>query len=359
MPKTPPSADDDPLKPLIEDPVVREAAHALFKGDRERVEMLLNGKDRRRRPDTPIEKWLLAHAVEKDQPDTNTAYQHTGNIDDEAIPPIDSETRSAKLLNEVKHARGAQAYQRMAADILKRRAEIAKLMKEPPGWQGWLIRRRRNIIRFSAILAGFAVGILMFALVIAPPPDPAIAALATSSALEAQAAGTRAAILALTPTVTPSVTPFSGVVQSGMNQGISLTIVNCGFGDILEVIQGSRPVPTPIVGANFSYFFIQYSATCRDTTDNVCSINNDLDFALRLNNSSFVPDTGLRVAGENSPDFLANGQTELGWLAFNVPRGVAPQSLLLIRPSSGGFGGTPTPTPVPVGMPLPCAVTDF
>lgn len=380
MSNTKSSQNDNPLKPMIDDPLVREAALALFKGDRERVEKLLLGADKARIPQSGLELWLLAHAVEDvededtpedsgkedkkkaGKPDKNKAKrekllrkQPDGRID--TIPSVKTESESAKYLVQVIEKRGAATYSTMANDILARRGRIEQMMKDPPGWQKWLIVRQRTIKVLSAVLGGAMAGLLFVLVIVFPPPDPAMVALATAAALEAQATGTQAAILALTPTVTPSVTPLMGPITSGLNRGISVTIRNCGVGEHLQVIQNNRPAATPVRG-NYSYFFIEYNATCRDSSDNVCSINNDLDFVLQLDNNSSVPDVGLRVGGELSPDFLANNQTETGWVVFNIPSGRSAKSLLLVDAGArSGVGGTPTPTPVPLGIPLPCTMT--
>jgi|GEM_PF-5030276 len=361
-PKSQPT-DHDALTLLLKDPIVRQATRALFKGDRERVELLLRdrvetllrGMDRSLKMDEAMLVWLMAHAVESSKKDTDLNEKPTGDLKTFE----EKEERSTQLLRLVGKS-NAQIYQSMAKDMLRRYDDIDRRMQEPPGWQGWFIRNKRRLIRISAALTVITILLLLGLWWLSPPaPDPQLIALSTAAAIEAQATGTQAAILALTPTVTPSVTPLVANLTSGLNEGVALTILNCGYGDRLDVVQGSNLIATPIAGAGYSYFFIQYSATCRDALDNVCSVSGDLDFSLRLSNGSSVPDTGLRVAGESNPDFLANGQNGIGWMAFNIPKGAFPQSLLMASGNtSGGFSGTPTPTPVPVGMPLPCAVMD-
>jgi len=359
------ATDHDALTLLLKDPMIRQATRALFKGDRERVEnllrervdSLLREKKERKEPlkmDEAMVVWLLAHAVESNQKDTDLPEAHTGDID----KPAKKDDRSTELLRLVGKS-NAQIYQNMANDILKRNAEIDRMMLEPPGWQGWFIRRKRGLIRGIVALGVSSVLLLLGLWLFGPPPvDPLVVARATAAVTETQMAGTQAAILALTPTVTPPVTPMVGVRTSGSNKGIGLIIDNCGYSDVLDVVQGSSPVARPAPGAGYSYFFLNYSATCGDSTDNVCSMSQDLVLSLRLSNNSSVPDVGFRVAGQVNSDFLVNGQSGTGWLVFNIIKNEVPMALQLASADTSGFSGTATPAPVSIDIPLPCKVQD-
>ncbi len=105
------------------DGLVEELSRDLFEGNRSKVEARLKGQ-----ASGGQEFWLLAASTE------------------------DYDTRQ-ELLQRVASFR-TQPYARLAEDILEREARYAAEMAQLPGWQQWLLSRRR-------LLVGLALAIVM------------------------------------------------------------------------------------------------------------------------------------------------------------------------------------------------------
>ncbi len=316
---------------------VEKAARELFAGNRSEVVRLLQN-----RASSAQELWLLAASVEDDD-------------------------MRFKLLKQVNRS-GELPYATLASEILAREAEFDAQMNEAPGWQQWFLTHRNNLMRLIITIVIAAGTVIVGTLLVIPQPLTSAVVALTLAPTQTQAAlnATRT-MLALTPTVTPTVAPLPVSQQATADYlpvgRLTILYVESNAQTNRKVVHSSnRAIPVaPSAGAAF--VAIQYQFVC-GTALGTCRKPPQAKLSLKIDNPDTIvpyedltlmdipaPGLGATATGPAQLEGVSPGGTTTGWLVFQVSANAVPRAIRIEPDRTTITSEGPTPTPIDLTLP--------
>jgi hypothetical protein len=198
-------------------------------------------------------------------------------------------------------------------------------MAKAPGWQSWLARNGRTLVRvLLAIMLGFMVLLIGWQFIF-----PSAPAAPQKTGGPVQGGSSAQATAGPLSTSTPTVTPLPFGSSPGINYAPigALRILNVEFPTARPVVSGTV-LTTPPPGAVFAA--VQYEFTC-GTGQAFCENPPQARLGLQLADLGIgtLPYTGLTLGGSIPTGRIASGSSISAWLVFAVPANQAPRRLVI------------------------------